>query len=68
MTLKLIENILKYIFTYICICYKIKTYIFFCVNSIDKQTDEIAFAATVGQIDTSEYYAVNEFEGPGTLL
>ena len=38
------------------------------MNLIDRQTDETAFAATFGQIDTSEYYAAPELEGSGTLF
>ena len=40
----------------------------FFVNQIDKQTDETAFAANFGYIDTSEYYAAPELEGSGTLF
>ena len=40
--------------------------IFLC--EFDRQTDETAFAATFGQIDTSEYYAAPELEGFGTLF
>ena len=41
---------------------------FFFMNSIYRQTDETAFAATFGYIDTSEYYAAPKLEGSGTLF
>ena len=40
----------------------------FLVNSIDRQTDETAFAATFVEIDNSEYYAAPKLEGSGTLI
>ena len=38
------------------------------LNLIDRLTDETAFVAIFGQIDTSEYYKAPELEGPGTLF
>ena len=38
----------------------------FFMNLIERQTDETAFAAIFGQIDTSEYYEAPKLEGPGT--
>ena len=35
---------------------------------MDKYSDETTFAATFGQIDTSEYYEAPELEGSGTLF
>ena len=43
-------------------------FIFFFMNLIDRQTDDTAFAAIFGQIDTSEYYDAYELEGLGTFL
>ena len=40
----------------------------FFMNLIDRQTDETAFAAIFGYIDTLEYYEALELEGPGTLF
>ena len=64
------KNHLKFFKVYIYICYKLEHNIIFIflVNSIDKQTDDTAFAATFGQIDTSKYYAASELEGSGTLF
>ena len=38
------------------------------LNLIDRLTDETAFVAIFGQIDTSEYYEAPELKGPGTLF
>ena len=38
------------------------------MNLTDRLTDETAFAAIFGKIDTSEYYEPPELEGPGTLF
>ena len=38
------------------------------MNLIDRQTDETAFAAIFGKMDTLEYYAATELEGSGTLF
>ena len=68
--IKIIRKQFKvYIYIYFIFVIKLKHNInFIFVNSIDKQTNETAFAATFGQIGTLEYYAAPDLEGSGTLF